>query len=195
VRGSKAAGEAVVLAFNLIQEVDEAEAVMRLQASPGGRRTLRNAAEMTARNADNGYPYGPAYRLLRAASGDPVPPPNREELAAEARERQLLLQPLPTSFDELAEQVPALRELEQQLRDDPAAIVRDLPAAGTDTFGGTIPDPSTPAGQALILTALHEGVRRLVGPHSGQSDRVLASSAALNLVCDHLRPLTGINPR
>jgi hypothetical protein len=106
VPGSKHAAEAIGLAFRLVrEELDETEAVARLAAARGGRKALKNAAEMQARYANDGYPYGPVYRLLRAASGEPVPPPSSVETAAEARNRQLELQPLSTSFDELAEQV------------------------------------------------------------------------------------------
>jgi hypothetical protein len=41
----------------------------------------------------------------------------------------------------------------------------------------------------LILFGLDQAVGRVIGPHSGQSDRVLASSAARIVVFDYLRPL------
>jgi hypothetical protein len=196
VSGSKAVGEAVVLAFELVGGgVEEAEAMTRLRALPGGRAALQDAAQMQARNANKGYPYGPVYRLLRASSGEPVSPPNSAEMAAEARQRQLLLQPLSTSFGELAEQVPALRELEQRAREAPAGLMHDLSAADIGMSGGTIPHAETHAGQVLILRALNQAVRQVVGPHSVQSDPVLVSGAARNVAFHYLLRLTGIDPQ
>lgn len=194
VWGSPEAADAIHLADTLVEEgTGEAEAVARLQATPGGRKALRNAAEMLARYANDGYPFGPMYRLLRAASGEPIAPPSREELAAEARARKLEHKPTDAAFAELAEQVPELRRLEESVRSDPANLLREATAADVAMFGG-LPTPDSRGVPLLIGKMLHEAVSRLVGPHSGQQDRFLASSAAWNVAFDYLYELIGSDP-
>jgi hypothetical protein len=196
VHGSMDAGEAIRLASQLVHEgVDEAVAVESLRAMRGGRKALQNAAQMLARYANNGYPLGPMYRLLRAAYGEPVAPLSSEEIVAEARERQLKMQPLSTSFAELAELVPGLRDLEQRVRTNPAELIRDLPPAVIARFGGTLPRLDSEAGQMLTLHVVREAVQQLVGPSSGQPNPVLASSAASDVANQYLAKLTGIDPQ
>jgi hypothetical protein len=192
VSGSKAAGDAIVLATRLVeQDIPEAEAIARLQAMPGGQTALRNAAEMLARYAGHGYPLGPMYRLLRAASEEPTDPPSPEQIVAEARERHLREQPLAASFGELAGEVPELRQLDQRLRSNPGSLVNAVPLAAAG-MPSEAPRTDSRIGRLLTVKALHEAVSQLVGPKSGQSDPVLASDAAWKVAFDYLREVGGI---
>lgn len=198
VSGSKeeieAALDALGLVTSLVEEgTGEAEAVARLRAAPGGQEALQNAAAILARHADHGYPFGPMYRLLRAASGEPIDPPSSQELAAEARARQLEQQPTDVAFAELAEQVPELRRLEESVRDDPVNLLHQASSVDIAMLGA-IPSPHSRGGQLLIRKVLPEAVSRLVGPKSGQSDPFLASSTAWNVAFDYLNELAGFNP-
>ena len=135
------------------------------------------------------------HRLLRAAADDPLPAPTSEQAAVEARQRQLWEFPSTESFRRLAEQVPALLELEERARSDPAAFLHGLTFRDTGRIGGPPPGADTREGQALILVVLQKSVRRLVGPQSGRPDPVLASAAAERAAWQHLRRATGIDLR
>src|SRR5829696_5258519 len=92
----------------------------------GGLQALQDAVQAMAKNADGGYPASRQYRLLCAAAGEQVPAPTPEEAAVEERQRQLWVQPFAVSFLQLAEQVPALADVEERAQRDPESFIRDL---------------------------------------------------------------------
>jgi hypothetical protein len=126
-RLSTEAADAFVLASDLVREgVEEGEAVARLSAVPGGRRTLQETARYTGAYIENGYPATQMRRLLWAATGQPIQAPTAEETAVENRQRQLAEQPPSAAFQQLAEQVPELRDLDQRARTNPKSFLREL---------------------------------------------------------------------
>ncbi len=190
-----AGAEAVLLAHQLVEQgVDEAEAVARLRAVRGGLPALHHAAEVMAKNADSGYPASEEYRLLRGAAGDRLPAPTAEVAAAEARQRQLREQPSDLSFQQLAEQVPGLLDLERRAVSEPDSFLRELTFRESGMIGRT--PPRNPRDRQIrVVMGIDKAVRRLLGPSSGLSDPVLASPAAMQAAVSHLRQAAGIDPR
>jgi hypothetical protein len=199
LRGFRAAvtsgATATVLASSLVkQDVEDAEAVAQLRALGAGQQTLRDAAGLMARSAKHGYPYSRIHRLLRAAADEPLPAPTEQQATVEARQRQLWMQPFAASFRELAQQVPALEELERRAQDDRDSFMRDLSLRESGLIGA-IPPRKQRDREIRVLVGIHKEVKRLVGPQSGVTDPVLSSIAAARAACMHLRETAGIDPR
>lgn len=187
--------EAALLVNHLVEQgADDAEAVGRLRTMSGGPQALRDAAQLLAEKADSGYPAAREYRLLRAAAGDPVPELTAEEQATEARQRQLWQQPLEVSFRQLAQQVPALEDLEQRARSDPDSFLRELSFRESGMVGRT-PPRKLGDRESRIVWGMEKAVKRLLGPSSGLSDPVLASPAAERAAAFYLRQAAGIDPQ
>jgi hypothetical protein len=166
----------------LLQGVSEDEILHELWGIPGGERTLRRAAKSLA-----GLHYWPAARvnalLLAAADGRAAPvetPEDRDEIEGV---RELMRLDTAAAFALLTERVPSLRELEaaalnpQQVR--PPVLGRRGPS-----------DPEKRS-QAQ-LWALIKRATAMVGPRSGQMDRLAASPAAFAVVVKHLHALLGV---
>jgi hypothetical protein len=180
------------LASTLVQQdVRDDEAVVRLSAVPGGREALQETARYVGGLLTNGYPATRIHRLLLAAVDQPVPALTEQEACVESRQRQLSEQPPSVTFGQLAEQVPALRELEQRARTDPKSFLRELSPL-EHLLGG-------PGGQAAqqfrITVGMKKAVQRLVGPSAGLSDPVLSSPAAVSSANRYLWRVAGIDPR
>jgi hypothetical protein len=190
-----AVAEAAVLVSKLVDDgVDDTDAIAQLRAVRGSRQALQALAVLIAESLDKGYPYTRMYRLLRAAADDSLTDPTEQEAATEAGERRLWAQPFAVSFAELAEQVPALPELEQRARRDPESFIRDLSFRESGLIGGTLPRNPRDR-QMRVLMGIDKAVKRAIGPDSGQADPVLRSVAAERAAQFHLREVAGIDPR
>ncbi|MGY1602464.1 hypothetical protein [Geodermatophilus sp. SYSU D00815] len=175
------------------QGVDEDEAVAGLRAVCGPQ-ALQDAAQLTAHRAGRGYPASREHRLLRAAAGDPLPAPTAEEMAVEARQRQLWEEPFDWSFRLLAEQVPGLRDLELRARTDADSFLRELSFRESGMIGRT--PPRNPRDRQMrSVWGMDKAVKRLLGPDSGLPDPVLASPAAERAAAFYLRQAAGIDLR
>ena len=194
---SKEARDAVTLAHVLVnppagrQVVPDDEAVARLRAMNGGRAALREAAGFVARTVKSGYPATRIHRLLLTAADEPVAAPTAAEAAAEDRQRQLAEQPFSVSFQQLAEQVAGLRELEELARTAPESFLRELSRLERLLGGRAAPG----AQQFRTTLGMQKAVRRLVGPSSGLSDPILSSSSAERAVTRYLWQVAEIDPR
>jgi hypothetical protein len=130
------------------------------------------------------------HRLLLAAADEPVASPTAAEAAAEERQRQMVQEPYSVSFQQLAEQVPGLRDLEELARTAPQGFLREL-----STLERLLGGRRAPAAQQFRITlGMQKAVRRLVGPSSGLSDPILASSSAVSAVTRHLWQVAEIDP-
>ena len=136
---------------------------------------------MISRHVSNGYPATRIYRLLRAAADEPVPTLTPEERAVKNRQPQLSERPFSVTFQQLALQVPALRDLEQRARTHPESFMRELSPLER-LLGG----PGARARQFRITVGMRKAVQRLVGPSSGVSDPVASSPAAVSSVDRYL---------
>lgn len=182
-RGSRLVAEAVQLAGRLvIRGVPEEEAVGRLRELPCGPAGLREAA---ASLRGHGFPANRAAALLLAAAdGTALPAMSNEERGADEQERQLAELPLDEAFGLLARRLPELRELERRARDggDSHSLLMRMAIKSGDS-------------QAIAMRKLARPVKdsfRLVGPESGQLDRLLASAVAANVVRRHLAVTAGV---
>lgn len=188
-----AVAEAGLLVHQLVEQgADEAEAVAALRTVSGGSQALRDAAHLVAEKAGSGYPVSREYRLLRAAAGDPVPDLTAEAEAAESRQRQVWEQPFDVSFRQLAQQVPALKDLEQRAQSEPGSFLRKLSFRESGMMGRTPPRKLRDR-QVRIVLGIEKAVKRLLGPGSGLPDPVLASSGAERAAVFHLRQAAGID--
>lgn len=188
---SAEAAEAFVLASRLAgADVDDNEAAGRLRAVPGGRDALQETARYVAAQLRHGYPATRIHRLLLTAVGEPVPVPPEEELAVEDGQRQLSKQPWSVTFQQLAEHVPALRDLERRARTDPKSFLRELSPL-EHLLGGR----GARAQQFRITVGMKKAAQRLVGPSAGLSDPVLSSPSAVVSIDRYLWEVAGIDPR
>ena len=144
---------------------------------------------MIGRHVSNGYPATRIHRLLRAAADEPVPALTPEERAVENRQRQLSEQPFAVTFQQLAQPVPALRDLEERARTHPKSFLRELSPLER-LLGG----PGARARQFWITVGMRKAVQPLVGPSSGVSYPVFSSPAAVNSVDRYLWQIAGIDP-
>lgn len=149
------------------------DVVWRLQraADPA---SLRRAAQLATKYA--GFP-GTRMRLVLAAAAErrAAPTLGDDQRAADEAERRLLTAPPPAAWALLAQEVPVLVELAEQV---------------TRPQAGSRPGRLTrlrPGGErrASVRGVLGRA-RHLVGPDSGQSDPLLASPAAAFVASRHL---------
>jgi hypothetical protein len=196
---SRQAREILTLATTLVTPpggepgVQDVDAVTRLRAVAGGRPALLEAAQFVRPSTGSGYPASRIYRLLLEAADAPLPAMTAEEAAVEEREKKLSTESASVSFEQLAEQVPALRALEQQARTASSTFLTELSPVERLMFGGL--QPRGRGSEEFRITAgIKKAVQRLLGPSSGQSDPVLASRAAANAVEKYLWEVAGIDP-
>lgn len=167
----------------VVRGISADEAVFRLRGGHTDSEALREAAAFVGRSAGNGYPAAAMHRLLLAAAGETVAAPTEETAAVEERQRQLLEQPPGLTFEQLAEAVPDLRDLERRASSDPGGFVREL----TDferSFGG--PKEPKAAEQFRIALGIRRAVGRVVGPFAEHPDPVVASPWAEFPVTEYL---------
>ena len=174
----------------VVRGVSADEAVSRLLSSQTDSEALREAAAFVGRRAGNGYPAAPMRRLLLAAAGEPVAAPNEEMAAVEERQRQLLEQPPRLTFEQLAEAVPALRDLERSASSDPRGFVRELTEFERSSGG---PKEPKAAEQFRIALGIRRAVSRVVGPFAEHPDPVVASPWAEFPVTEHLWAVANID--
>lgn len=181
---SESASRATQMAQRLVLGgISGDEAVSRLLDSVTDSAALREAAAFVGRRAGNGYPAAPMHRLLLAAAGEDVAAPSEEVAAVEQRQRQLLEQPPPVTFEQLADVVPALRDLERRASSDVAGFLREL-SEFERSFGG--PEEPQAAEQFRIALGIRRAVSRLVGPFAEHPDPVVASPWAEFPVTEYL---------
>lgn len=194
IRRVTAVGEAGALAHALIRQgVDDAEAVSRLRAVRGGRRALHDAARVAVGDLHTGYPVTRIYRLLRTAAEEPVPELTLRESEIEHRQRQLWEQPFSVSFNQLADEVPELRELERRAQRETISFLRGRTSEDSP-LSAEAPSLDDRAIRARVVSGIDQAVKRLLGPTSGRSDPVLSSAAATRAAYHHLRETAGIGP-
>jgi hypothetical protein len=102
---------------------------------------------LIGRHVSNGYPATRIHRLLRAAADEPVLALTPEERAVKNRQRQLSEQPFAVTFQRLAQQVPAPRDLEEPARTHPKSFLCELCpsnvcSAGRELVPGSFGSPS-----------------------------------------------------
>ena len=130
------------------------------------------------------------HRLLLAAAGETVAAPSEEVAAVEERQRQLLEQPPRLTFEQLAEVVPALRDLERRARSDPGGFLREL-SEFERSFGG--PKEPEAAEQFRIALGIRRAVSRVVGPFAAHPDPVVTSPWAEFPVTKYLWAVANID--
>ena len=180
------ADKATALAFERINEgVPEDEIVRELRALPVSNIALRLSTRFSVRGTD-----WPAARMravmTAAATGKPVVPATAEDLVAYQRQRALRDLPRDQAFEVLAAQVPALRELRRRAE-------QTMPPMPFPRPGDPPTTPDSP--HFAAFTALRNEAATLVGPRSGQTDRLLSSQAALLVVSHAILDAGGLAPR
>jgi hypothetical protein len=162
--------------------VPEEELARELRTLPGSRTALRVAARVSTRGTD-----WPAARvravLIAAAAGAPVVPATLDDLAAYLEQRELLDLPPEEAFELLAVRLPVLRDLLSQAKKTMPPLT--LPVPGDPATGSESPS-------FVAFQELRRNAGSLVGPTSGQSDRLLASNAAMRVVSHLLLTAGGI---
>jgi hypothetical protein len=183
---------ATVTAVRLMQEgASDEEVVAGLRAIPGGQDELAAVAGVMAKSVDKGYPFNRLHRVLSEAAGLPMPATTAEERLAEAEQRKLRDQPSAVSFEQLATQLPALRRLEVQARNDPESFVRELTFRESGMIGKTLPRNQRDR-ELRIAMGIDKAVSALIGPGSSAVDSVAKSDAAASAVSAHLQQVAGI---
>jgi hypothetical protein len=177
------ADKAAFLAFDRVKEdVPEEQIVRELRALPGSKVAIRIVARISTRGTD-----WPAARvravLTAAATGAPVVPATADELAAYQQQRELLDLPRDEAFEFLAARLPALRDLRRRAE-------QTLPPMPFPVPGGPPTSPDSP--HFAAFGALRQEAASLVGPTSGQPDRLLASGVALRVVSHALLDAGGM---
>jgi hypothetical protein len=153
--------------------VEEAAAQLRPVIAKEPSAARRTRAYLNRICPDEGYVAHHALEILNAALGLPAPPATADEHELFERERALASKSLAAAFDELAELVPALKN------------IRD---AARETAEGRSRSDSEPRAR------LQERTRGLVGPESRQPDRLVRSRIAQTIVARYLSALQG-DPR
>jgi hypothetical protein len=92
------------------------------------------------------------------------------------------------AFQQLAEQVPGLRDLERRARTDPKSFLRELSPL-EHLIGGL----GARAQQFRITLGMQKAVQGIVGPSAGLTDPVLSSRSALLAVNEYLREAAEID--
>jgi hypothetical protein len=179
------ADKATQLAFNRVKEgVAEDAIVQELRALPRSRIALRIAARLSARGT--GWPAVRIHAVLvAAAAGSEVVPASADDLAAYQQQRELLDLPRNEAFELLADRLPALRDLRRHAEETLPPFPLPVPDAPP-----TAPDSP----HFAAFAALRQEAAALVGPQSGQPDRLLASDAAMRVVSHALLEAGGIGP-
>lgn len=177
------ADQAALLAFQRVKEgAPEEEIARELKALPGSRAALRVAARISTRGTD--WPAARVRAVLVAAStGAPVVSATEDDLAAYREQRELLDLPLEEAFELLAARLPALRDLVSQAKQTMPPLT--LPVPGDPATGSDSPS-------FVAFQELRRNADSLVGRTSGQSDRLLASNAAVRVVSHSLLAAGGI---
>ncbi|HEX4016745.1 MAG TPA: hypothetical protein VHX15_08415 [Frankiaceae bacterium] len=179
------ADQAALLAFDRVKEgVPDEEIVRELRSLPGSKVALRLAARIGTRGTD--WSAARVRAVLTAAStGAPIVPATADELAAYQQQRELLEMPRDEAFEFLAARLPALRDLQRRAQ-------QTLPPMPFLVPGGPPTGPDGPHFSAFV--ALRQEAASLVGPTSGQTDRLLGSDTALRVVSHALLAAGGIAP-
>lgn len=186
VRGGPEATDALQLVIRLVgQGLPDEQIVERLRAVPGGTRALRKAARVT--ESAHSYPGEQHHALLvAAAEGTPMPKMAEEKRAEHEQQRQLLMMDPAEGFALLAQQIPALLDLEERAR-------QGVPEAEWPRMARWVRDGGRSREVGMIMLLMNTW-RQLVGPDSNQQDPLLASVAAEATVRRHLARVTGALP-